>query len=61
MNHIIIFAAVMIMTLAPSIAAAHMGSFAHDAYLHVAAHGLEILTALLIACFGYHGWLKFYR
>ena len=46
MNHIINFAAVMIMTLAPSIAAAHIGPFAHDAYLHGAAHGLEILTAL---------------
>ena len=61
MNHIIIFAAVMIMTLAPSIAAAHVGSVAPDAYLHGAAHGLEIFTALLISYLGYRCWRKFYR
>ena len=61
MNHIITFAAVMIMYLAPSIAAAHVGSVSHNAYLHGAAHGLEILTAILTAYLGYRGWRKFYR
>ena len=40
MYHIITFAAFMIMILAPSIAAAHVGSVAPDAHLHGAAHGL---------------------
>ena len=61
MYHIITFAALMIMILAPSIAAAHLGSVAPDAYLHGAAHGLEIFTALLIAYLGYRFWRKFYR
>ena len=61
MNHIIKFAAVMIMVLAPSIAAAHVGSVAADPYLHGAAHGLEIFFALLIAYLGYRCWRKFYR
>ena len=62
MNHIIKFAAVMIMVLAPpAIAAAHMGSVAPDAYLHGAAHGLEIFIAFLIAYLGYRCWRKFYR
>ena len=51
----------MIMILALSIAAAHVGSFAPDAYLHGAAHGLEIFTALLIAYLGHRCWRKFYR
>ena len=61
MNHIIKFAAAIIMVLAPSIAAAHVGLVAHDAYLHGAAHGLEIFTAFFIAYLGYRCWRKFYR
>ena len=61
MNHVIKFAAVMVMILAPSNAAAHVGSAAPDAYLHGAAHGLEIFIALLITYLGYRCWRKFYR
>ena len=61
MNHIIKFAAAIIMVLAPSIAAAHVGSVAADPYLHGAAHGLEILIAFLITYLGYRCWRKFYR
>ena len=61
MNNIVKIAAVMNTVMAHSIAAAHVGSVGQDAYVHGAAHGLEILTVLLIAYLGYRGWRKLYR